>query len=1817
MALLDFPTGPNTNDTTTQNGNTWKWNGTSWVAFNNLSLSSQVSGILAVQYGGTGFGGTYTAGDILYALSSNTFGKLAAGTAGSVLASGGPSTAPYWKLDEAGSGSVGNGNTGGFAYYTNVNNVTSGTAFSYIAGTNNVILTNGTLSLTGSTVNSGTWAGNAISLVYGGTNNNLSGIGQSYQLAFYNATGTAITALTTGSGIANSILFQANNSSAPIWVGQSTLSVGIASSSVLLNTTTDTSSTLYLLGSRSSTGFAGTAIYVDSNISVVGNTLTGNVTGTATTATRALNTDITGDTTSQIFLTGSRSSSSIGSTPTYVLSGVSALGNTVTATTFVGALTGTASIASSSILSNTTTDTSSTLYLLGSRSSTGFAGTAIYVDSNVSVVGNTITGNLTGTASIASSSVLLNTTTDTSSTLYLLGSRSSTGFAGTAIYVDSNVSVVGNTVTATTFSGNLTGTASIASSSVLLNTTSDTSSTLYLLGTRTNGGFAGTAIYVDNNISVVGNTITANLTGTATTATRALNTDITGDTTSTIYLTGSRSSASIGSTPVYVLSGVSALGNTITATTFSGSLSGTATTSTTAVNLNTYSLSGTMYLTGQASSSGVATGSSQFVGSGISFNSTSGLLTATSYAGSGILLSGIVTSLAASTGISVNSATGAVTVTNTGVISLTGTANQVLVGGGSGSATSGNITLTLPQSIASTSSPSFADITLTTGSNSTLATVGSSATSIVNKQYVDNLAAGLDIHESMRVLQQPVLSANYVQTQGAGSAATGAYLISTTQVALPAIDGVTISATGASQRVLVVGGFTGTASIAGTTAFTPANSFIGNGSYFVVALGGLGTSNWILQRTIDADDNVELTGGTFTFIEEGTSYSDSGWVCSNDTLNLGSIQFGSTAITFTQFTGGGALGVGQGLTKVGNTVATKVNLFSTGTASGTGFTQFNIGGAGNAGVADTGYYPTFTVRTSGTVIGSAVLTLNSDGFSLVGSTNNNRTITVTGSDITLTGGGNTLTLTGNISLPAPTQHGIAYGASGTAVAFLTSGGTGASVLTQTTGSAPVYLGQSQLVVGGATTAAQWQTARTVTFATGDVTGSFSINGSADVSNVVLTIAANSVALGTDTTGNYAQSVAVAGNGLTVGGTAGEGTDFTVYSNGVSANTVSTLVFRDGSGNFSAGTITANLTGTASIASSSILLNTTTDTSSTLYLLGSRSSTGFAGTAIFVDSNVSVVGNTITGNLTGTASIASSSVLLNTTTDTSSTLYLLGSRSSTGFAGTAIYVDSNVSVVGNTITATTFSGNLTGTASIASSSVLLNTTTDTSSTLYLLGSRSSTGFAGTAIYVDTNISIVGNTITANLTGTATTATRALNTDITQDTTSQIFLTGSRSSSSIGSTPTYVLSGVSALGNTVTAVTFVGALTGTASIASSSVLLNTTSDTSSTLYLLGTRTNGGFAGTAIYVDNSISVVGNTITANLTGTASIASSSVLLNTTTDTSSTLYLLGSRSSTGFAGTAIYVDTNVSIVGSTITANLTGIATSSTRVGITTSVSSSDLPIVFADTHQPYAALGSSTLLTYQASTGKITNGIWAGTAITTRGGGTGFNTVNANQVLIGAATGNTWAAIASTNLPVAAISTTPPTQPGGAIGGTQPGQLWWDSEYGVLKVYYNDGNTSQWVDATPVLGSSGGGSSTKRSYVMTFGAGFTPSTGADTVQILIPYAPDNTAKYYYIKRLDYRAEAAGTGVSFFIERHTAGNASFTAANRIHSGAGASFVASSGTFTTSYTLSSTGASFVSSSGIAGSIISGDYLRLNYSHINSAATMSVAIVIEEQ
>ena len=63
-----------------------------------------------------------------------------------------------------------------------------------------------------------------------------------------------------------------------------------------------------------------------------------------------------------------------------------------------------------------------------------------------------------------------------------------------------------------------------------------------------------------------------------------------------------------------------------------------------------------------------------------------------------------------------------------------------------------------------------------------------------------------------------------------------------------------------------------------------------------------------------------------------------------------------------------------------------------------------------------------------------------------------------------------------------------------------------------------------------------------------------------------------------------RSLAVSGNGLSVANADGLGGSPTVVSNAVSANQPSTLVFRDASGNFSAGTVTAALAGNAATAS---------------------------------------------------------------------------------------------------------------------------------------------------------------------------------------------------------------------------------------------------------------------------------------------------------------------------------------------------------------------------------------------------------------------------------------------------------------------------------------------------------------------------------------------------------------------------------------------------------------------------------------------------------
>jgi len=154
-----------------------------------------------------------------------------------------------------------------------------------------------------------------------------------------------------------------------------------------------------------------------------------------------------------------------------------------------------------------------------------------------------------------------------------------------------------------------------------------------------------------------------------------------------------------------------------------------------------------------------------------------------------------------------------------------------------------------------------------------------------NKAYVDGVVNGLDVKESCQLATTANLSATY--DNGAGTLTAGS------NGAL-SIDGVTPSV---DDRILVKDQSTQTQ----------------NGIYKVTTVGD-GSTAFVLTRSPDADTASELTGGTFFFVEAGSTNADNGYVATHN----GTPTFGSTSITFSQFSGAGQISAGDALTKTGN-----------------------------------------------------------------------------------------------------------------------------------------------------------------------------------------------------------------------------------------------------------------------------------------------------------------------------------------------------------------------------------------------------------------------------------------------------------------------------------------------------------------------------------------------------------------------------------------------------------------------------------------------------------------------------------------------------------------------------------------------------------------------------------------------------------------------------------------------------------------------------------------------------------------------------------
>lgn len=165
----------------------------------------------------------------------------------------------------------------------------------------------------------------------------------------------------------------------------------------------------------------------------------------------------------------------------------------------------------------------------------------------------------------------------------------------------------------------------------------------------------------------------------------------------------------------------------------------------------------------------------------------------------------------------------------------------------------------------------LANWTVNTGQTFTITDAPTAGTDAANKAYVDSVAQGLDAKDSVRLHSDTNLDLTGEETIDGQTSTTDRILV--TGQTLPKENGIYVSAAGAWSRAADM-------------------------------------DTW--------DEHVSA----FVFVEEGSTYGDTGWVCTVD--EGGTLD--TTSITWVQFSGAGSYSTGNGLTESGT-------VFSLGTPS--------------------------------------------------------------------------------------------------------------------------------------------------------------------------------------------------------------------------------------------------------------------------------------------------------------------------------------------------------------------------------------------------------------------------------------------------------------------------------------------------------------------------------------------------------------------------------------------------------------------------------------------------------------------------------------------------------------------------------------------------------------------------------------------------------------------------------------------------------------------------------------------------------------------
>lgn len=518
-----------------------------------------------------------------------------------------------------------------------------------------------------------------------------------------------------------------------------------------------------------------------------------------------------------------------------------------------------------------------------------------------------------------------------------------------------------------------------------------------------------------------------------------------------------------------------------------------------------------------------------------------------------------------------------------------------------------------------------------------------SNTVVATKQYVDQVSAGLNWHQAVRLATAAVLpnSPSYANGSADESSGTGiGATLTATTVGRLSVDGTNANN---GDRVLVK---------------TQANA-VHNGIYVVTDQGSPSTY-WVLTRATDANNSTvgQVKTGDAVYVRSGSYNINQGFnLNSVGSLSENVHQLGTDELTWTQFTGTATFVAGAGLSTSGNTInvgtadsgrivvdSNTIDLAAISPTSGTGSSTLNfvkevsvdsygrvtavntasvaLGSISTADIVEggTNYYFTDeraqdamnSALTAGTGISKSyddnanVLTLSIGQNVDTGASVAFASVTATAIAGTVTGNVNGNATTASalqspriISINGAVSGSTSFDGSQNVIITTTSGGDAVPLGTGTTGdyianisggtgvnvtggsgesaSATVSIGQDVSttssvtfaavtapivgnvtgdLTGNASTASTLQNQRTISLS-GDVSGSVSFNGGSDAT-ITTTVQPNSVALGTDTTGNYVSSL-IAGTGVTLSNNSGESATPTVAI-GQAVETSSSVTF---------------------------------------------------------------------------------------------------------------------------------------------------------------------------------------------------------------------------------------------------------------------------------------------------------------------------------------------------------------------------------------------------------------------------------------------------------------------------------------------------------------------------------------------------------------------------------------------------------------------------------------------------------------------------------